>query len=339
MLTLGEQKKLQTDNPDTKVLSSHFIAPWWVRNRHLQTIWSSLFRRTPPLPLMQRLRLELDDGDFIDVDLCKNKDRPTALLLHGLEGSIDSSYMRGMIAAMNAKRWQILVMHFRGCSGEPNRLLQSYHSGVSEDLDQVITLLSKQSIEIDYVVGYSLGGNVLLKWLGEDGKAKKIKAAVAVSVPLLLDVCADEIHKGFSKIYAYFLLKSLRKKTRLKLSLFGKSALPKLHNISKLTSFRKFDHYFTAPVHGFEDGDHYYKKSSSKQFVAFIKIPTLILQAKDDPFMNATVIPDHNTIPKNVTLEVSEHGGHVGFVKGKWPWQAEYYLEYRIPNYLENINK
>ncbi len=317
--------------------NSGYIAPWWARNKHLQTVWGSVFRHMPELPTMKRHRLELDDSDFIDVDIHYQNNRPTLLLLHGLEGSIHSPYIRGMIHSAVRKNWQIAVMHFRSCSGEPNRLLKSYNSGVSDDLDEVIEKLKLLSINIDFIVGYSLGGNVLLKWLGEQKNKVTIKAAAAVSVPMMLDICALEINRGFSKIYEYALLRTLRKKTRAKLQKFPNQSFLQSKQVSKLTSFVKFDDQLTAPVHGYKNGQDYYSKASSRQFVKDIKIPTLIIQAKDDPFMNDTVIPDLSELPTNVILELNANGGHVGFVQGRWPWVAEYYLESRIPNYLASF--
>ena len=151
-----------------------------------------------------------------------------------------------------------------------------------------------------------------------------IKAAVAVSVPLMLDICATEIHQGFSRIYELILLRTLRHKAHQKTLKFGSDKLPKIEDIAKLDSFWKFDNQVTAPAHGYKNAEDYYDKASSRQSVKHIKIPTLIIQAKDDPFMNATVLPDMNEIPANVILEANAHGGHVGFIKGKWPWQAEY---------------
>ncbi|MCF6193667.1 MAG: hydrolase [Kangiellaceae bacterium] len=317
-------------------ITSGFIAPWWGRNRHLQTLWGSVFRALPKLPTMQRHRLELDDSDFIDVDIYHRADRPTLLLLHGLEGSIHSPYIRGMIDSGVSKNWQVVVMHFRSCSGESNRLLRSYNSGVSDDLQEVINKLKELSIDVDHIVGYSLGGNVLLKWLGEQKNETSIKAAVAISVPLMLDICALEIHRGFSRIYEYALLRTLREKTRAKLKQFPNQLPLELSQVSGLNSFIKFDHLVTAPVHGYKSGQDYYAKVSSRQFVKDINVPTLIIQAKDDPFMNEMVLPDLSDIPSNVILEANTHGGHVGFVQGKWPWKAEYYLEKRIPEFLES---
>jgi len=318
------------------ILDNSFVAPWWAKNRHLQTVWGSLFRRLPALPEMTRKRLELDDGDFIDLDIYHKQNAPTLLLLHGLEGSINSPYIRGMIDSAKQKGWQIIVKHFRSCSGEPNRLLQSYHSGVSHDLQSVVDLLKKESIDIDYIVGYSLGGNVLLKWLGEQSENVSIKAAVAVSVPLMLDICATEINRGFSKIYELALLRTLRKKALDKIKKFENVNLPKSHEVNNFDSFWKFDQHVTAPVHGFLSAKDYYEKVSSHQFVRNIKVPTLIIQSLDDPFMSPEIFSEIKEIPKQVILEKNNHGGHVGFVQGKWPWRAEYYLEKRIPSYLEN---
>ena len=329
--------KEDVDISSRKALKSGFEAPWWATGRHLQTLWGSVFRRLPKLPKMQRHRLELDDSDFIDVDVYHLENRPTLLLLHGLEGSLHSPYIRGMINAAVAKNWQIVVMHFRSCSGETNRLLKSYNSGVSEDLNEVVNKLKQLSIEVDFAVGYSLGGNVLLKWLGEQKDECSIKAAAVVSVPLMLDVCALEIHKGFSRIYEYVLLRTLRQKTRFKLKKFPNQLSLELNQVSGLNSFMKFDDLVTAPAHGYSSGEDYYARASGRQFVKHIKTPTLIIQAKDDPFMNATVLPDLSELPCNVILEANDNGGHVGFVQGQWPWKAEYYLEKRIPEFLADF--
>lgn len=286
---------------------------------------------------MNNLRLELADGDFIDVAVRGRQNRPTLLMLHGLEGSIDSPYMRGLISAAEKKQWQIAVMHFRSCSGEPNRLLRSYHSGVSDDLGEAIKLLAEQNINVDFIVGYSLGGNVLLKWLGEQADQVSVKAAVAVSVPLMLDICATEINKGFSKVYESALLRTLKLKTIEKIKRFQSEKLPTEKEISKLKSFWQFDDKVTAALNGFNGVDDYYNKASSRQFVKDIKVPTLIIQSTDDPFMNETVLPDLEQLPNQVILEKNQYGGHVGFVDGRWPWSAEYYLERRIPNYLASF--
>lgn len=320
-------------------ISSCFKPAWWAQNRHLQTIWGALFRSAPSLPTMQRKRLELDDGDFIDIHIYIQPDRvncaPTVLLLHGLEGSIHSSYIRGAVSQLVCAGYQVVVMHFRSCSEENNRLLQSYHSGVSDDLQLVIEILRRENIIIEYLVGFSLGGNVLLKWLGEQRQYFQVKAAVAISVPLRLDECATAIAQGFSQIYARHLLKTLKLKVHQKKRQFA-HAISLTHNeIKRLASFWEFDDKVTAPIHGFSSAADYYAKVSSRQFLKFIEIPTLIIHAKDDPFMNEQVIPEATELSPKVTFELSERGGHVGFVEGPWPWKAEYYLEKRVVEFFK----
>lgn len=323
---------------------TQFKPGWWSKNRHVQTIWGAVFRRPPELPDMKRVRLELEDGDFIDVDmhLKSNQLNPskmtTTLLLHGLEGSAESSYIKGLTARLAKTGKQVVVMHFRGCSGETNRLLKSYHSGVSCDLQQVIVNLKQRDITVDYIVGFSLGGNVLLKWLGENHPENQVKAAVAVSVPLLLNECATAIDVGFSRVYANRLLKTLKLKTFDKKKQFSDQLSLEESEIDHLNSFWDFDEKVTAPIHGFKDAKDYYQKVSSRQFLRHIKIPTLIIHAKDDPFMNQKVIPEPSELSANIQFELSDFGGHVGFVEGNWPWTARYYLEQRIPEFLDQAS-
>jgi len=320
-------------------ITSRFKANWWFKNRHLQTILGAVFRRTELPVTMKRWRLELADSDFIDVDTYLNKNNrdksETVLLLHGLEGSTDSHYMQGIIKQLIDQNKQVVVMHFRGCSGEVNRLIQSYHSGVSDDLQEVIELLQERQLKVDYLVGFSLGGNVLLKWLGEERDHFQVKAAVAVSVPLMLNECANSIDAGFSKIYSGRLLKTLRIKTLDKKALFPSGVSLSNQEIKHLKSFWQFDHKVTAPIHGYASASDYYQKVSSRQFLKSINIPTLIIHAKDDPFMNSNVIPDKNELSESIQFELNEHGGHVGFISGRWPWKPEYYLDRRISEFLD----
>jgi uncharacterized protein len=318
---------------------STFKPGWWAKNRHLQTLWGALVRRLPELPAMERWRFDLPDGDFIDVDLYFKSDAPTVLLLHGLEGSIDSHYIRGLVNQFASQGKQVIVKHFRGCSGEQNRLLRSYHSGVSDDLQAVLEQLSERNIVVDFIVGFSLGGNVLLKWLGENHKRHSVKGAVAVSVPLLLDECASAIDQGFSKLYSSRLLKTLKLKTLYKKLQFNEQIKLSAEEIKQLDTFWAFDHQVTAPLHGFKSASEYYAKVSSQQFLKSIQIPTLVIHAADDPFMNVNVIPGAQHLSPAVEFELAQFGGHVGFVGGDWPWRAEYYLEKRIPAYLDQITE
>lgn len=316
------------------IVKSKFKPAWWAKNRHMQTIWGAIFRQLPELPALKRERVELADGDFIDLDIFARPESATVLILHGLEGDINSHYMRGIVKQLSNNGYQVIVKYFRGCSGESNRLPRSYHSGVSDDLEAIMQALQQSGITVNYLLGFSLGGNVVLKWLGENYQHHAVAAAVAVSVPMLLNECANSIDVGFSKVYSNHLLSSLKRKTLEKKSRFAKEIELTPQQINKLNSFWSFDHQVTAPLHGFATADEYYQNASSQQFLKRIAIPTLIIHAQDDPFMNPKVIPNQQQLSPTVKLELAEAGGHVGFVGGPWPWQAEYYLEHRIPEFL-----
>lgn len=309
-----------------------FRPTWWCRGPHAQTLWARLVRHAPKLSFW-RERLELPDGDFLDLDWTENGSGPIVMVLHGLEGSSHSPYARGIMQAIERRGWRGVVMHFRGCSGEPNRLARSYHSGDTGDLIHVIdTLRRREPRAILGIVGFSLGGNVLLKWLGQAGKDAPVRAAVAVSVPYVLQSASDRLNRGFSRLYQWQLMRSLRRTVAEKRK---RITLPiEIQDLSSLKSFRDFDEYVTAPLHGFDGSNHYYTVSSSRQYLRGIAVPTLLLHARDDPFMTEKAIPRHNELSDSVTLEVSAHGGHVGFVGGTWPWSARYWLEDRIPEFL-----
>ena len=310
-----------------------FKPAWWCPGPHCQTLWSRLTRYTPPVAL-RRERLELPDGDFIDLDWVESGTGPIVIVLHGLEGSSDSPYARGILRAVERRGWRGLVMHFRGCSGEPNRLARSYHSGDTDDLAYLVDTLRRREPDTALAtVGFSLGGNVLLKWLGKSGSHAPLSAAVAVSVPFVLSNAAERLQHGFSRVYQWQLLRSLRKTVAEK---SRRMELPlRSRNFSALKSFRDFDEHVTAPLHGFDSADHYYTVSSSRQYLKGIAVPTLMLQARDDPFMTEEAIPRRDELSGTVTLELSARGGHVGFVAGVWPWRPRYWLEERIPDYLE----
>lgn len=310
-----------------------FKPAWWLRNPHCQTLWSTLCRRKIRTLALTRERVELADGDFIDLDWVNPGDGPIVLILHGLEGSSQSPYASGLLQAVAAQGWRGVVMHFRSCSGELNRLLRTYHSGETTDLLTLIKKLQAREPQTPIAaVGFSLGGNVLLKSLGELGKETLLVAAVAVSVPFELEKAAYRLERGFSRVYARHLLKSLRSKIARKMKAKVHSNLPPL---SKLKSIREFDDKVTAPLHGFLGVADYYSRSSSRQYLRAIQIPTLILHAKDDPFMTPDVIPEQHELSADIILEVSEQGGHVGFIGGHYPWRAEYWLESRIPLFLK----
>lgn len=313
-------------------MQARFKPAWWLRSPHLQTLWPALARRKPALPL-RRERWELPDGDYLDVDWTSRDAGPIVAVLHGLEGSVDSHYARGMLAAIHRRGWRGALMHFRGCSGEPNRLSRGYHSGETGDLDAFISKLQTDHPGTALaVVGYSLGGNVLLKWLGEAAAPRPVHCAVAVSVPFDLSRTADRLEHGFSRVYQWWLLRSLRasaaRKARMGLAPYQSDEL------FRLRTFRAYDDRVTAPLHGFAGVDDYYSRSSSRQYLKSIATPTLIVHALDDPFMTPDAAPTQDELSRSVEFDLSPRGGHVGFISGAFPWRPRYWLEERIPDYL-----
>jgi len=305
----------------------------------MQTIWSSVFRRTPSIPTRHQ-RFELADGDFIDLEwlLCDDvpTESPVLLLLHGLEGSIDSTYIQGLLQVSQIKKWNTVVMHFRGCGKEPNRLPRSYHSGETDDLQQVLKQLKSQHPQsIIMTAGFSLGGNVLLKYLGESNSNSMIDYAAAISVPFVLSSASLRLDKGFSRLYRNRLLKELKQKTRQKINDHSTAIKLSLSQLEKLKTFFDFDDQVTAPLHGFKSAKDYYQQCSSRQFLSSINTPTLIVHAVDDPFMTSEVIPDEQELSDFVTLELSDEGGHVGFVSGRMPWNINYYIDQRICQWFQ----
>lgn len=315
-------------------MSEHPFKPaWWLSNTHLQTLWPTLCRRPVNHVTIKRERFELPDGDFVDLDWSGNGSGPIVIILHGLEGSIDSPYAKGMLHAIQRQGWRGVLMHFRCCSGERNRLPRTYHSGETGDIDTVVRALSRREPHVPIAaLGFSLGGNVLLKWLGESGQSNLLKAAIAISVPFELNKSVDRINQGFSKVYQWHLLRSLYHKMQWK---FREQAAPvTIPPLSTLHTIRDFDQCITAPLHGFASAKEYYAQSSCRQYLHSIHVPTLLVQAKDDPFMTHDLLPRPDELSPAVSLELTEKGGHVGFISGAAPWRADYWLEKRVPEFL-----
>ena len=318
-----------------------FRPAWWLDNPHLQTIYPALLRR-PPTLLRRRERLATPDADFIDLDWYGDGDAPLAILLHGLSGSSHSSYILGLQPALLAQGFASVAMNFRGCSGESNRLARCYHSGETEDVDFLYrTLRQRYPSRAIAAVGFSLGGNVLLKWLGERGGQLDLFAAVAVSVPLVLSECATRLDYGFSKIYRDRLLTELKQYMQDKLRHLqaigaGREVakLRELGDLSAIRSFWQYDDRVVAKLHGFAGVDDYYRCSSSRQFLPKIRVPTLLVQAADDPFMTPAVLPEPGELSPQVTLELHANGGHVGFVGCNRGLKIDYWLDGRIPRFL-----
>jgi predicted alpha/beta-fold hydrolase len=259
------------------------------------------------------------------------------LILHGFEGSIESHYSKGMLQKINQRGWRGVFMHFRGCSGEPNRLPRGYHSGETSDVDYIMkVLLAREPNTYFAAIGYSLGGNVLLKWLGETGEQNPLKAAIAISVPFELHKAAKHIQQGFSRFYQWYLVKCARGRLIEKFQKIPLSIdTSRLSEVQGIRDLRDLDDKYTAPMHGFSSVDEYYTSASSRQYLHSIQVPTLVLHAKDDPFMTEDVIPGPEELSSYVKLEITEAGGHVGFITGKFPWRPEYWLEERVPEFLK----
>ena len=312
-----------------------FRPAWWLPGPHLQTLWPALLRRRGR-PTLARERIELDDGDFLDLDWNRGDDpaAPIVLLLHGLEGSSASHYAWGLLSAFERRGWPAAVVHFRGCSGEPNRLARGYHSGETDDLAWVAGEFGQRYPGRPlFAVGVSLGGNVLLKWLGEVGSRAPLAGAAAVSVPFDLGRCADRIEQGFSRVYRRHLVRELHRTIRAKFGSWSESPVD-LGKLSGWRTFREFDENVTAPLHGFEGAEDYYRRASSGPYVPRIRIPTLIVQAKNDPFLPGSVIP---RVSPSVRLEASAGGGHAGFVSGSVPGRPRYWLDERLPAFFEEV--
>ncbi|KNX76065.1 alpha/beta hydrolase [Pseudomonas sp. 250J] len=323
-------------------LTATFRPATGLSNPHLQTLWGPLWRKLPDLP-RNRERLWLADGDFLDLDWHgpHQPDTPLVLVLHGLTGSSNSPYVKGLQLALQGRGWASVAVNWRGCSGEPNLLARSYHSGASEDLAETIRhLRAQRPLAPLYAVGYSLGGNVLLKYLGESGSASQLEAAVAVSVPFRLDQCADRIGLGFSKIYQAHFMRAMLAYVQDKQRHFqdkghheGLATLERLGPLHNLRTFWDFDGKVTAPLNGFSDAHDYYRRASSRYYLGENRTPTLIIHASDDPFVFGHSLPAVDELAPLTQFELHSRGGHVGFVEGSLR-NPGYYLERRIPQWL-----
>ena len=323
-------------------MSESFQPAWWLPGPHLQTLWNAFFRKAPRLE-RRRERLWLADGDFIDLDWHGPHEAtaPLVLVLHGLTGSSNSLYVLGLQQQLSAQGWASVAINWRGCSGEPNLLPRAYHSGASDDLAEVIGHLQAcRPMAPLHAVGYSLGGNVLLKYMGEMAASCPLRKAVAVSVPFRLDQCADRIGLGFSRVYQAHFMKAMVAYVRDKQQRFQREgllnhlgALQSLGPLHGMRTFWDFDGRFTAPLHGYSDAQDYYRRASSCYYLPTITTPTLLIQAEDDPFVFRHSVPEPAELSVTTALELHANGGHVGFVEGT-PRRPRYYLERRIPQWL-----
>lgn len=314
-----------------------YKAPYFFRNGHLQSIYPSLFRKLND-HFMVRERIDTDDGDFLDLDWCRNGSRRLVIISHGLEGHSRRPYVLGMAKAVVDNGWDALAWNFRSCGGSMNRNLRFYHSGATEDLHHVVNYAA-QSGDYDEValIGFSMGGNLSLVYLGQQDPMPNpiVKKAVVYSVPCDLSAGAEQLRRPQNTIYMKRFLKDLKFKMQEKNKIYPGDV--DLTDYDKIKNFRQFDDRYTAPIHGFKNADHYWAQCSSRRFIRNIKIPTLIVNAKDDPFLSDSCYP-HEEVDanKNVRLEVPATGGHVGFVS--FNKKNLYWSEQRALAFLEDLN-
>jgi predicted alpha/beta-fold hydrolase len=315
---------------------NHANLPSNLGNGHLETLIPYLFRPTKK-QFYERERIDTPDNDFLDLDWVRNGHKSLVIISHGLESSSHAKYVQGTADHLRKNGFDILAWNYRGCSGELNRTIKYYHSGASYDLSTVVGhVLESTNYQAIYLVGFSLGGNLTLKYLGEESKRlnKKIKAACVFSTPCYLKTASHELANGFNKIYTQNFVSTLRQKVYDKEELLKDSGFD-TSVVDKLKDLPAFDDFFTAPLHGFKDADDYYEQCSSKYFLKDIRLPTLIVNAANDPFLSKECYP-YEEAEENpfLELEVPEHGGHVGFYQrsmGNVMWS-----EARILSFLES---
>ncbi|MEA2098713.1 MAG: hydrolase [Campylobacterota bacterium] len=324
-------------------MSKQFKPAFGLSNRHIQTLYSSFFRKSLKLDFKIE-KFELPDGDGVDCYWYekpdKNSSKPIVILFHGLAGSYKSPYIQGTMQKLSELGFSSVVMHFRGCSGEANKLPRAYHSGDTGDSTLWIQNVKKNFPTSKlFAIGYSLGGNMLLKYLGEKKEDSLLDGAISVSAPLQLDICANKMDKGFSKVYQKHLITNLKLPLEEKYNKHDMESLIglKKESIKKIRTFWEFDEVYTAPIHGFESAKDYYTKSSSKQFLKDIKTPTLIIHSIDDPFMTPEILPNKDELSESIKLEISSNGGHVGFISGSL-FKPSFWLEDRVTKYFKSLN-
>jgi predicted alpha/beta-fold hydrolase len=319
-----------------------FRPAWGMQNRHIQTLYSTLFRSNS-IDNFETQEFILQDGDFVD---CYWLNRPTSstcqksivTLFHGLTGSYQSPYIQGIMQHLTQLGYSCVLMHFRGCSGRSNRTARAYHSGDTADAKAWIEQLkySYPNAKL-FAIGYSLGANMLLKLLAEYQHNSPIFAAAAISAPLQLNNSAATLKKGFAKLYQFYLLRGLKKSLLHKYAYYNYEALIGLSmdKIKSISTIEEFDDLYTSRIHGFKSAQHYYQKSSALQYLSKITTNTLVINAKDDPFMQPEILPSHGEVPSNVYLEFPNHGGHLGFISGSLI-KPEFWLEPRISSFFKH---
>ncbi|MGB0865652.1 MAG: hydrolase [Granulosicoccaceae bacterium] len=320
------------------LIQSQFKAPWWCRNPHLQTLVAARLRAIKA-PSIKPERLLTPDNDFLDLHWFGCTDGPLVLIFHGLEGSSDSPYARGLMHALDSQNLGGAVMHFRGCSGEPNRQPQSYHCGHTEDIAWLLEQLAQRYPEKKLLaVGYSIGAAALLNTLAQENLPEQLTLSLAVSPPFEPRSGSIRMSQGFSRIYQHTLVQDCVLSARAKLAAGIKLPID-IDKLDTAKTFWQFDHHVTAPLHGFSSADDYYTRAAPRQRLSEIQRLCHIIHSHDDPFFEPSMIPNEDELGPKTTLELSRHGGHVGYVCGT-PWRPNYWLEQRLTQLIrENLDR
>lgn len=311
---------------------------WWIPSAHLQTLWGKFFRRQPAAPTVVE-RWDTPDGDFLDLHrISARRGAPRVLVLHGLEGTVRSHYAQGLLNEAARRGWGADLLIFRSCGSEINRTRRFYHSGETSDMAFVLDrIVAEHPDSTLAIAGVSLGGNVLLRFLGEHGTKlpRQLAAAAAVSVPFDLLRSSRRINRGFSRVYQRYFLDSLRRKASEKQRRFPDLAAPEA--IARLRTLEDFDNLITGPLHGYRDAQDYYRRASSLPILGRIRINTLLLSAADDPMLPPEVLDEVRVIARGnprLHLEFVDRGGHAGFIAGSSPWRPFYYAEHRVGEFF-----
>ncbi|GAO73394.1 MULTISPECIES: YheT family hydrolase [Comamonas] len=300
-----------------------FRAPWWQPGGHVQTIWAALCAKGGESPAWRRERWDTPDGDFIDIDFSSrlaSASAPTLVLFHGLEGSSSSHYAKALAQVCAQRGWHLAVPHFRGCSGEPNRLLRAYHSGDSDEVDWILRRLQQSASGELLAMGVSLGGNALARWAGlqQQAAAELVKGAAVICAPLDLVAGGVNLGQGLNRwIYTPMFMRTLVPKALAKWQ--QSPGVFDRERLQRARTLHDFDDVFTAPVHGFRDADDYWSRASAKPLLKQVAVPLLLLNARNDPFVPAHSLPRPDEVSATVQLWQPPHGGHVGFASGAWP--------------------
>ena len=308
-----------------------FQPPWWLKNKHIQSVYASIIKQRSTVDLKWE-EINLPDGDFVDLAWAgpAPQTAPVLILLHGLEGSAYSHYIQEIIDLFIVRDWRIVVMHFRSCSGRLNRTPQFYNAEQTEDFKFVVDKVAGRYPRCPiFAMGFSLGGNVLMRYLAKNTDSP-LNAGIAVSMPFELAKSADYL----VPFYQHVLLRSLKKKIEQKIEL-GMEQPVTVPMLKRINSLRRFDSLITTPSYGYHSVDEYYADASSRGLLKNIEHPAMILHAMDDPFVPPDSVPEGSELSASIKLEISQHGGHMGFIKGGLPWKPSYWFAQRVQHFFD----